>query len=139
MIQIPLKISPTSVRSFFLRILPISTTDQRWSFWRKMTKISTCAVMANFPPAGKHRMTNCLWCVTCSLKNDTARSVSLPPPPPPKKKRHYNDWCIGVYYKTSLPLYHHHAVQSTKSSNKNSRFTSNCNHIYSSDIYTPQV
>ena len=34
--------------------------------------------MANFPPAGKCRMTNCLWCVTCSLTNDPGRS-RIPP------------------------------------------------------------
>ena len=46
---------------------------------------------------------------------------------------------LSVYYKTSLPLYHHHTVQSTKRSNKDSKFTSNFTDTYSSIIYTPHV
>ena len=41
---------------------------------RKRTKISTCTVMANFAPAGKRRMINCLWSIKYFLTNDLGRS-----------------------------------------------------------------
>ena len=87
MIQIPLKISPRLVRSLLLRnssnfLSPISTTDGPQTTMELLKEedqnLQVCC-NGKFPPAGKRRMTNCFWCVTCSLTNDPSRSS--PPPP----------------------------------------------------------